>query len=87
MTPGSPSPRQPQASRASGAGVAAKRSAPVLALSIEGACESLGVSWDLWREHIASEVRIVRVGRRRLVPVAELQRWLDEHAEKVLGDR
>jgi excisionase family DNA binding protein len=57
---------------------------PRVALSIEEACASLGVSWDLWREHIESEVRLVRIGRRKLVPVAELKRWCEAHAERVL---
>ncbi len=48
------------------------------------ACASLGVSWDTWREHIEPDVRIVRVGRRKLVPVRELERWLEEHAETTL---
>jgi excisionase family DNA binding protein len=56
---------------------------PALALSIEQACASLGVSWDTWRAHIEPEVRIVRLGRRKLVPVAELEKWLDQHAESV----
>jgi excisionase family DNA binding protein len=54
---------------------------PKLALSIKEACAALGITWDLWREHVEPEVRLVRLGRRRLVPVAELQRWLAEHAE------
>jgi excisionase family DNA binding protein len=54
---------------------------PVLALSINEACAALGITHDLWKEHVADEVRMVRLGRRRLVPVAELQRWLAEHAE------
>jgi len=54
---------------------------PKMALSIDEACAALGISWDLWNEHVAPEVRLVRLGRRRLVPVAELQRWLAEHAE------
>jgi excisionase family DNA binding protein len=57
-------------------------SAPRLALSIEEACESLSVSWDTWRT-IEPEIRLVRLGRRKLVPVTELQRWLDDHAEAV----
>jgi hypothetical protein len=55
-----------------------------LALTVAQACASLGCSWDFWAEHVASEVRIVRRGRRRLVPVAELERWLDENAERLL---
>jgi hypothetical protein len=62
----------------------AKPSPPALSLSVEGACAALGVSWELWREHVEPEVRIVRVGRRKLVPVRELERWLDEHAEKAV---
>lgn len=59
-------------------------SVPRLALTIEEACEALGVSWDFWHEHIAPEVRIVRRGRRKLVPVAALAEWLDSNAERVL---
>lgn len=54
---------------------------PKLALSIEEACAALGISWDLWDQHVRPHVWMVRLGRRRLVPVAELQRWLAEHAE------
>ncbi len=60
-----------------------KPTAPALALSVEDACASLGVSWKTWRQHVEPEVRIVRVGRRKLVPVSELQRWLDDHAEAI----
>jgi excisionase family DNA binding protein len=61
------------------------RSAPVLALSVEEACQALGVSWDFWRANVEADVRIVRVGRRKLVPVASLEQWLDEHAEAIHG--
>ena len=57
---------------------------PVLALSIEDAAAALSVSWDTFHNHIAAELRIVRIGRRKLVPVAELEKWLDQHAEKVI---
>jgi excisionase family DNA binding protein len=62
---------------------AQKRSAPALALSVEQACEALGVSWDTWRAHIEPDVPLVRLGRRKLIPVSELQAWLDRHAESV----
>ena len=64
----------------------AKPEPPRLALSIEEACAALGVSWDTWKEHIADQVRVVRLGRRKLVPVAELERWLADHAELTLSD-
>jgi excisionase family DNA binding protein len=60
------------------------RSTPTLALSIEEACVALGLSWDTWREYVAPEIRIVRCGRRKLVAVAELERWLAERGEKAL---
>lgn len=61
------------------------RAAPVprTALSIEEACLSLGISWDTWNEHVAPTIRVARLGRRQLVPVAELERWLAKRAEGV----
>jgi hypothetical protein len=56
-------------------------SVPRLALSIAEACAVLGVGHDFWTEHISPEIRIVRVGRRKLVPVGELVAWIDRHAE------
>jgi len=60
--------------------------APALALTVEQACAALGVGYDFWREHIAHEVRIVRRGGRKLIPVAELQRWLAENAELAIEE-
>ena len=60
--------------------------APRLALNIKDACQALSVSWDVWKQHIEPDVRIVRIGTRKLVPVAELQRWLADHAETTLSD-
>jgi len=31
-----------------------------------------------------TNIRVVRVGRRKLVPVAELERWLDKNAHLIL---
>ena len=52
-----------------------------LALSVSEACEALGVSWDFWSEYIAPEVRVVRRGRRKLIAVTELERWLERNGE------
>jgi hypothetical protein len=60
---------------------------PRLALSVDECCASLGCSWDFWNEHVAGEVKVVRRGRRKLIPIAELQRWLDENAELLLETR
>ena len=59
------------------------RQIPTLALSVEEACRSLGVSWDFWRANVEADVRVVRCGRRKLVAVSELQAWLDRNAEAV----
>jgi hypothetical protein len=57
---------------------------PAIALSIEGACAALDVSWDFWRANIEPEVRVIRVGRLKRVAVAELERWATEHGERVV---
>jgi excisionase family DNA binding protein len=59
-------------------------STPALALTIEQACAALSVSWDTWREHVEPDMRLVRIGRRKLVPVTELQAWLDRHARRAI---
>jgi hypothetical protein len=63
----------------------AKSTIPRLALNVGEACEALGVSHQTWSAHIAPDVKIVRVGRRKLIAVTELQRWLDEHGERILN--
>jgi hypothetical protein len=55
-----------------------------IALTAMEAPEALGVSHDFFREHIAGELRWVRRGRKKLVSVRELERWLDENASRVL---
>jgi hypothetical protein len=57
---------------------------PRLAFSPDECARALGVSRDFLDEHVMPELRIVRRGRRRLVPVRELERWLDREAALVL---
>lgn len=54
-----------------------RRLGPRLALSPDEAAAVLGVSRDYLDEHILHELRSVRRGRRILIPVRELERWLD----------
>jgi hypothetical protein len=69
--------------------VAPKEVAPVprLSLKVEEACEALGVSWAVWKQHIEPDVRLVRIGARKLIPVVELERWLAVNASTTLGRR
>jgi excisionase family DNA binding protein len=55
-----------------------------LAFSKAEAAQALGVSVDFFEEHVMHELRIVRRGRRRLIPVRELERWLDASATYAL---
>lgn len=55
-----------------------------LALSKAEAAEALGISVDVLEAHLLAELRVVRVGRRVLIPIAELERWLTEHSERLL---
>lgn len=57
-----------------------------LALSIDDAAASLGVSRDYFDEHVRPELRIVRRGSRILIAVRELERWLDRAAARPLED-
>lgn len=59
---------------------------PRLAYSPDEAARTFGVSRDFLDEHIAGELRWVRRGRRKLVAVAELRRWLDENQAVTLGE-
>ena len=56
-----------------------------LAFSKAEASAALGVSVDFFEQHVMPELRIVRRGRRRLIPLAELERWLSENASMVLA--
>jgi excisionase family DNA binding protein len=59
---------------------------PRLALTKSEAAEALGVSVDFFEDHVMCELRIVRRGRRRLIPLAELMRWLEDSADRALPD-
>lgn len=65
--------------------LAGRGALPRLSLSVAEACATLGVGWDFWHEHVEPELRVVRVGRRKLVAVSELVAWLDRHGEQPLA--
>jgi excisionase family DNA binding protein len=60
-------------------------SAP-LALTPEQAAVALSMSRDTFDRYVRDELRLVRVGRKVLVPVSELERWLDRSAARTIGE-
>jgi hypothetical protein len=55
---------------------------PRLALTREEAAYALGMSLNSFERHVQPTIRMVRLGRMRLVPVGELERWLGESADR-----
>jgi excisionase family DNA binding protein len=53
---------------------------PRLALTKSQVAQALGVSVDYIEDHVWHELRKVRRGAKSLIPVAELERWLDREA-------
>ena len=56
---------------------------PRIALTQQEACASLGRSEELFVEHVRPYLRVVRRGRKRLFPAAELRCAVDEMADDV----
>lgn len=49
---------------------------PTLALPVDQAAASLGLSETNFRNNVLRHVRSIKAGRTRIVPVIELERWL-----------
>jgi hypothetical protein len=60
-------------------------SIPRIALTPAEAAAAIGVGPDFFDANVAPELRLIRRGRKRLVPVSELERWTAENAEHVFG--
>jgi excisionase family DNA binding protein len=57
---------------------------PRYALTIPEAAASLGVGPDFFAQHVQPELKVIRRGSKRLIPVSELQRWAEQNAERTL---
>jgi len=55
---------------------------PRIALTPAEAAAAIGVGPDFFDQHVAPELGIVRRGRKRLIPVEELQRWIIQNADE-----
>jgi excisionase family DNA binding protein len=60
---------------------------PRVALTVEEAATALGISRDHFERHVMDDVRIIYCGRRRLVPIRELERWANRMAVAVPRER
>ncbi|HET7416068.1 MAG TPA: hypothetical protein VFJ61_00360 [Solirubrobacterales bacterium] len=62
-------------------------SIPRIALTPPEAAAAVGVGPDYFDAHIAPHLRLIRRGRKRLVPVSELERWVSENAEAPMTEQ
>jgi hypothetical protein len=53
---------------------------PRLGLTVEEAADAVGVSESSFKRHVQPELRIVRRGSLRIIPVPEIERWLEGNA-------
>lgn len=58
---------------------------PRLAVELGEAASTLGVSKKFFDEHVRPDLRLVRRGRKVLVPIRELERWLEANAAVTLA--
>lgn len=59
------------------------RLVPPIALTREDAAAAVGMSLTSFEKYVQPDLRMIRRGSLRLVPVGELERWVERNAEKV----
>lgn len=75
----SPGRQRPEDARA--AGVAR------IGLTVDEAAAAIGVSRDHFERHVKPGIRIVYLGSRIIVPVKELEKWVDRQAVALAAPR
>jgi hypothetical protein len=60
---------------------------PRIALTRYEAAASLGMSLDSVERYVQPDLKLIRRGKLRIVPVAELERWAGENAERIVAER
>ena len=63
-----------------------ERTVPRLAVTRQEAAAALGMSINSFERHVQPELRVVRRGKLRLIPVREIERWLAENSESALDE-
>jgi excisionase family DNA binding protein len=58
---------------------------PRIAFTKQEAAAAIGVSVDFFEQHVQPDLKLVRQGRKVLIPVAELEAWVSENAQRTLG--
>jgi hypothetical protein len=61
------------------------RPVPRIALTREEAARAIGMSLTSFEIHVQPEIRLIRRGKLRLVPVRELTRWADTPSSRLPG--
>lgn len=59
---------------------------PRVTLTPVEAAAALGCGATFFDEQVRPELRLIRRGRKVLVPVVELQRWAAENAERAIAE-
>ena len=60
---------------------------PRFALTPSEAAASIGVGLDFFDRLVAPDLRVIRKGRKRLIPVTELERWVAENSEPPMSEQ
>jgi hypothetical protein len=53
---------------------------PRLGLTVEEAAQAVGMSESSFKRYVQPELRIVRRGSLRIIPIPEIERWLESNA-------
>lgn len=67
----------------------ARETAPVprITLTREEAAASLGLSLSSFERHVQPDLKLIRLGSARLIPVSELSAWAERQASLAYGSR
>jgi excisionase family DNA binding protein len=53
---------------------------PRLGLTVAEAAQAVGMSESSFKRHVQPELRIVRRGSLRIIPLSEVEKWLERNA-------